>query len=97
MLQHNLDELHIPLFTFSHKPRRTLPTKILTLFESWGAKLVYSNIEYEVDELRRDIEVCDLAKSRGIQCIFLHDKLIVEPNTLKTQAGKAYTVRLIAN
>ncbi len=60
---------------------------------------MFANIEYEVDELRRDITVCSLAKERGILSTFVHDKLIVEPGSLSTKQGKPYTVRprLISN
>ncbi len=53
---------------------------------------VYANIEYEVDEIRRDIAVCKLAKDNGIITTFVHDKLIIEPGLLSTKQGKPYTV-----
>jgi deoxyribodipyrimidine photo-lyase len=53
---------------------------------------VYANIEYEVDELRRDIAVCKLAKDHRIITSFVHDKLVVEPGLLSTKQGKPYTV-----
>jgi len=53
---------------------------------------LFANIEYEVDELRRDITVCNLAKDRGILPSFFHDKLIVDPGLLSTKQGKPYTV-----
>lgn len=55
---------------------------------------VYANIEYEVDELRRDITVCKLAKDNGIIATFVHDKLVVEPGLLSTKQSKPYTVSL---
>lgn len=54
---------------------------------------LFANIEYEVDEIRRDIAVCKLAKDNGILPTFVHDKLIVEPGLLSTKQGKPYTVR----
>jgi deoxyribodipyrimidine photo-lyase len=53
---------------------------------------LFANIEYEVDELRRDITVCNLAKDKGILPNFLHDKLIVEPGLLSTKQGKPFSV-----
>ena len=53
---------------------------------------MYANIEYEVDELRRDIKILELAKQQGIKCSFVHDKLLVEPGTLFTQQGKPFAV-----
>ena len=39
------------------------------------------NIEYEVDELRRDMKIPELA-SQGIECTFIHNKVLVEPETV---------------
>ena len=89
-----MNELNIPLFITTHKPRRTLPEKVISLLEEWHVKGLYANIEYEVDELRRDIRVCELGHKRGIGCSFVHDKLIVEPGILKTKEGRAYAVRV---
>jgi deoxyribodipyrimidine photo-lyase len=54
---------------------------------------MFANIEYEVDELHRDITVCKLAHDNGILPTFVHDKLVVEPGLLSTKQGKPYTVR----
>ena len=53
---------------------------------------LFANIEYEVDELRRDITVCNLAKDNRILPHFFHDKLIVEPGLLSTKQGKPFSV-----
>lgn len=62
------------------------------MLNQWRVKKLYANIEYEVDELRRDTKICELAKDYGIQCNFVHDKLLVEPGMVKTQQGKPYAV-----
>lgn len=64
----------------------------MSLLNQWRVKKLYANIEYEVDELRRDIKICQLAKKDGIQCRFVHDKLVVEPGAVLTQQGKPYAV-----
>ena len=71
-------ELNIPLYVTTHSPRRTLPTGVVDL-------LLYVNIEYEVDELRRD-KIPELANrgGGGIKCTFIHGKLLVETRTLFT-------------
>lgn len=53
---------------------------------------IFGNIEYEVDELRRDIEVAKLCSEDGMLATFVHDKLLVEPGKLHTQQGKQYAV-----
>ena len=75
-----------------HTPRRTLPTGVIDLLKQWNAKELYANIEYEVDELRRDTRILELANQEGIKCTFTHDKLLVEPGTLFTQQGKHFSV-----
>lgn len=53
-------------------------------------------MEYEVDELRRDITVCSLANEHSICVNVVQDKLVIEPGTLSTKQGKPYTVRILA-
>ncbi len=86
-------KLNIPLHVSLHSQRRTLPSHVISLLRSVNAIRLFANIEYEVDELRRDITVCNLAKDKGILPNFCHDKLIVEPGLLVTKQGKPYTVR----
>jgi len=69
-----------------------LPTGVIDLLKRWNVKELYANIEYELDELRRDIKVLELANREGIKCTFIHDKLLVEPGTLSTQQGKPFAV-----
>lgn len=56
------------------------------------ATQLFANIEYEVDELRRDLRICELAQDGGINTTFIHDKLVVEPGVLSTKQGKPFTV-----
>jgi len=75
-----------------HPKRRTLPSHVISLLHSVNAIRLFANIEYEIDELRRDITVCNLAKDKGILPNFVHDKLIVEPGLLTTKQGKPFSV-----
>ena len=77
----------------TQKPRRFVPHKVISLLEEWNVNTLFANISYEVDELRRDIETCQLAKGKNIHCDFIQDKLIIEPGILRTNEGKPYTVR----
>jgi deoxyribodipyrimidine photo-lyase len=92
ILQDALARLHIPLHVSLHLKRRTLPSHVISLLQSVNAIRLFANIEYEVDELRRDITVCHLAKDKGILPNFFHDKLIVEPGLLSTKQGKPFSV-----
>lgn len=53
---------------------------------------MFANIEYEVDELRRDLKVFLLSKEKGIQPHYFHDRCIIEPGIIKTKEGKAHSV-----
>ncbi|KAJ7047244.1 FAD binding domain of DNA photolyase-domain-containing protein [Mycena alexandri] len=91
LIKGSLATLHIPLHVVTQPNRRTLPQAVITLLEELDASAIYANIEYEVDELRRDIEVCKAAKSKGIGAIFVHDKCVVEPGVVLTK-NRAYSV-----
>ncbi|KZT12525.1 DNA photolyase [Laetiporus sulphureus 93-53] len=89
----SLAKLHIPLYTRTHTPRTDIPAYVLSLLKEWNATRLYANIEYEVDELRRDIKVCELAKQTGkVACSFIHDKCIVPPGMVLTKTEKPYMV-----
>ncbi|TFK55985.1 hypothetical protein OE88DRAFT_1622403 [Heliocybe sulcata] len=87
-----LASLHIPLYVTVHTPRRTIPEHIVALLQEWKACHLFGNIEYEFDELRRDIRVCELAKAAGIKVEFMHDRCLVDPGIVLTQGGRVYTV-----
>ncbi|KAF4574980.1 hypothetical protein EYR36_006334 [Pleurotus pulmonarius] len=91
-IQRSLAEFHIPLDVWTHPVRRTLPSAVISYLKRMGAKSLFANIEYEVDELRRDISICKLSKADGIQATFSHDKCVIEPGVLTTKQGKVYTV-----
>jgi deoxyribodipyrimidine photo-lyase len=91
----SLAKLHIPFYIDTHMHRRTLPERVLSLLREFNATQLFCNIEYEVDELRRDIKVCKLAKSQSVKPTFCHDKCIIEPGIITSQGGKPYVVRPI--
>ncbi|KAH8999252.1 DNA photolyase, FAD-binding/Cryptochrome [Lactarius akahatsu] len=92
VLKGSLAKLDIPLHVTTHASRRTLPSYVVSFLQSVNATRLFANIEYEVDELRRDITVCNLANEAGILPTLVHDKLIVEPGLLSTKQGKPYSV-----
>lgn len=87
-----LIDLNIPLHVVTHTPRCTLPRRIISLLSLVGAHKVYANIEYEVDELRRDIQVCDIAKKDHMKATFVHDKCVIEPGVAVKKDGSYYAV-----
>jgi deoxyribodipyrimidine photo-lyase len=49
-------------------------------------------LEYELDEVRRDLRILELAKDWNVYCDFYEDKLIVPPYKVSTQQGKQFSV-----
>ncbi|KAK0242569.1 DNA photolyase, FAD-binding/Cryptochrome [Armillaria nabsnona] len=92
ILQKSLSDLHIPLHVLTEKVRRSVPVKLVSLLSSLECTKVYANMEYEVDEMRRDIKVCSLAKQEGINATFVHDKCIVDPGAIVSAENKPYVV-----
>ncbi|KAI0772620.1 DNA photolyase, FAD-binding/Cryptochrome [Irpex lacteus] len=92
-IKETLGNLHIPLHIVNHSPRKTLPERVLSILRGWNAVRLFANIEHEVDELRRDVRVCELTKKEGrVKCTFVNDKCIIIPGTVRTKEGKGYTV-----
>ncbi|EJF61171.1 hypothetical protein DICSQDRAFT_61271 [Dichomitus squalens LYAD-421 SS1] len=93
IIRSRLSELDIPLYTVSHEPRTKIPAFIHGLLQQWKASHLFANMEYEVDELRRDIALSGIARKHGkVSCTFLHDRCIVPPGEVTTKDGRGYTV-----
>ena len=87
--------MNIPLYTVSHTPRTKIPHFVHKLLTEWKASHIFANLEYEVDELRRDLALCRLANKHGkVTCAFVHDKCILAPGDVRTKDGRGYTVSL---
>ena len=84
--------MHIPLYITVLTPRRKIPSFVLSFCEDYGARSLFANIEYEVDEIRRDTELRELAISQGVQINLSHNKCLYEP-VIFLCAG-AHAVRL---
>ena len=65
---------------------------MLSFCEDYGARSLFANIENEVDEIRRDTELRELAISQGVQINLSDNKCLSKPEILLC-AG-AYAVRL---
>ncbi|KAK0391893.1 hypothetical protein NLU13_1391 [Sarocladium strictum] len=92
ILRDDLAKLDIPLYVETVEKRKKIPDRILELLEEWGASHMYANMEYEVDELRREAHlVRDLAEN-GKAFEAVHDTCVVPPGSLHTGAGKQYAV-----
>ncbi|CUA69414.1 deoxyribodipyrimidine photo-lyase [Rhizoctonia solani] len=92
VLKEKLNEMNIPLYVTSHTPRKTLPEEVIKLARKWNARRIYANIEYQVDELRRDMRLVHLGTMASIRTEYFSDRCVVEPGALATKEGKQYAV-----
>ncbi|KAJ7865372.1 DNA photolyase [Mycena olivaceomarginata] len=93
LIKASLQKLHIPLRTITEPNRRVIPHQIISFLEHLNASAIYTNIEYEVGELQRDIEISKAAREKDIDAIFTYDKCVVEPGVVLTKEKRAYSVR----
>ncbi|KAJ5644448.1 Cryptochrome/DNA photolyase class 1 [Penicillium longicatenatum] len=91
-LQQDLAELDIPLYMETVEKRKAIPGRIVELCQQWEAKHLCANIEYEVDELRRDAKIVRLCAKNNIDFSLSHDSCVVTPGALSSQQGKQYAV-----
>lgn len=92
VLQADLNQLDIPLHIETVEKRREVPTRIASLLHGWGANHLFANLEYEVDELRREAKMVKMLAEQGKAFELVHDTCVVPPGKLKSGAGKQYAV-----
>lgn len=86
LLQEQMHALNVPLVILSAEKRGEKGAKVLDFIKAHDVSHVFANIEYEVDELRRDISV--LEKLNGEASFHLmHDQTVMEPKALKSGSG----------
>ncbi|KAL4779551.1 DNA photolyase, FAD-binding/Cryptochrome [Aspergillus varians] len=91
-LKQDLAELDVPLYMETQDRRKDIPRRIVELCHEWGANHVFANLEYEVDELRREAGLVRLCAENGIRFETLHDTCVVPPGLLASQQGRQYAV-----
>jgi deoxyribodipyrimidine photo-lyase len=92
VLQKDLDKLDIPLIMDTVEKRKDIPSHIVSLCQEHGISHVITNIEYEVDELRREAKLIDVCLAKSIAFLPVHDDVVVPPGTLASGQGKQYAV-----
>ncbi|KAL8986702.1 MAG: hypothetical protein Q9177_004023, partial [Variospora cf. flavescens] len=92
VLKEDLAKLSIPLYVETVEKRKAIPDRILELCDQWGANHLFCNLEYEVDELRREALITRTGLKRGISLTAVHDTCVVAPGELKSGTGGQYAV-----
>ncbi|KAK3938441.1 putative deoxyribodipyrimidine photo-lyase [Diplogelasinospora grovesii] len=92
VLKEDLAKLDIPLWVETVEERKRVPARIVELMTEWGANHLFANMEYEIDELRREAKLVRMCAEKGISMDVLHDACVVPPGQLTTGTGKQYAV-----
>lgn len=92
VLKDDLGKLDIPLYVETVEKRKAIPSTIFSLCEKWGASHLFANIEYEVDELRREALMVERGLEKGIAVEVVPDTCVVAPRELSSQTGNQYAV-----
>jgi deoxyribodipyrimidine photo-lyase len=92
VLQADLDKLNILLYVEAVEKRRATPGRVLELLQEWGASHLFCNVEYEVDELRREARMVRCCLEKGIIMDVTPDTCVVSPGELQSGTGKQYSV-----
>ena len=87
ILRDQLHEKNIPLAIVNAEERGEKTAKVMEFIKENDISHVFANYEYEVDELRRDINVAKRLTKEGVSLELLHDQTVVEPRAIKTGSG----------
>eukprot|EP00842_Homolaphlyctis_polyrhiza_P005469 jgi/Hompol1/5923/HPOL_002126-RA len=87
-----LQAINIPLIVRTAHKAKEVPAVVRQVVDATGARSVFWNVEYEVNESRRDAAIeADLAAS-GVTVHKSDSQLIVPPGVVQTNEQKVYTV-----
>lgn len=92
ILKADLEKLDIPLHIETVEKRKEVPARIASLLHEWGANHIFANLEYEVDELRREAKMVKMLAEKGKAFEVVHDTCVVPPGSLRSGAGRQYAV-----
>ena len=92
VLKEDLAKLDIPLYVETIEKRQQIPGRVHDLLQEWGASHLFANIEYEVDELRREAKLVHSLLEKGIAMDVVPDTCVVAPGELASGQGKQYSV-----
>jgi deoxyribodipyrimidine photo-lyase len=87
-LKSSLQEKNIPLAIVTAEERGQKTDKVMQFVKDHDVSHIYANIEYEVDELRRDIKVAKhVQEQKDLSFDALHDQTVVRPGVIVTGSG----------
>lgn len=93
-LKAQLSKLSIPLVTLTldSEDRTSIVSKVIEFSSEIGATSIFGNIEFEVNELWRDVKLIKEAEEKGLEIRLLEDTYVVPPGNCTSKEGKPYSV-----
>lgn len=88
----DLAKLNIPLLIREAKNFQQIPKLLLDTTQATHSDIVFYNQQYEIDEMRRDMETEKLLEKNSIKVFSYHDQTILPPETVLTANNTYYTV-----
>ncbi|KAF2753922.1 Cryptochrome/photolyase FAD-binding domain-containing protein [Pseudovirgaria hyperparasitica] len=92
LMREQLSEKHIPLAIIEAPERGDKTEQIVSFVKNNDVSHVYANLEYEVDELRRDKKITVQLKDAGIAVELVHDQTVLEPGVILNGSGGPHKV-----
>ncbi|KAF2720360.1 hypothetical protein K431DRAFT_270784 [Polychaeton citri CBS 116435] len=88
IVKDQLEGKNIPLAIVTAQERGDKADEVMKFIKKHDISHVYANMEYEVDELRRDLKVArQIKEEKELVFDVLHDQTAVVPGTLTTGSG----------
>lgn len=91
-LSADLAALNIPLLIENADNAASVPALVRDVAKRHNCDAVHCNIEYELNESRRDERASDLLREIGAAFVAHHDQCVIEPGAVRTKQGGPYTV-----
>ncbi|HVZ92911.1 MAG TPA: deoxyribodipyrimidine photo-lyase [Phycisphaerales bacterium] len=88
----SLSRLNIPLVIVHAERASEIPERLLALARASRCDSLFWNHEYEVDEQRRDAGVFQRLHSAGMSVKGFHDHVLLDPESIRTDEGRCYSV-----
>lgn len=92
VLQEDLAQFDIPLYVETVEKRKQIPVRLMQLCQSWGANHVFANVEYEVDELRREAAITTQCLENSMSFNAFEDTCVVPPYSLSSLSGGQFAI-----
>jgi deoxyribodipyrimidine photo-lyase len=91
-LSQSLQELKVSLLIEQVEKTEQIPKLLYNYMKQCKSESLFFNLQYELNERRRDQFVCDYLNKKGMQCNSYHDQLILDPGTVLTKSGEHFSI-----